>query len=265
MNVISLGAGVQSTTLLLMACKGELDFKPDFAVFSDTGWEPESVYNHLRWLVAESEKHGIPVYRTMKGNIREDILLSVEGKRARFVSIPIYVRNQDGEIGMSRRQCTKEYKIEPIHKEIRERLGYYPRQRIKEKVNLHMGISLDEVQRMKPSRVPWIIHRYPLIDQRMTRSDCLAWMRKNGYPEPPKSSCIGCPFHSDRQWLDMKRRDPEAWSDAVKIDNAIRKLPRFKGEAYLHRSGKPLDEVDLQEDQLELDLFVNECEGMCGV
>lgn len=264
MDVISLGAGVQSTTMLLMACHGEIMPKPQYAIFSDTGWEPKSVYEHLEWLKGEAARYGIEVIVTSNGNIREDILASVNDSK-RVASLPFFTKDKDGNMGMVRRQCTNEYKIQPVQKMIRQLLGYQSRQRIKEHVNLWLGISLDEVQRMKPSRETWITHLYPLIDRRMSRMDCLNWMEKQGYPLPPKSSCIGCPFHTDRMWLDIKRNDPEAWKDAVYIDKVIKNLPRFKGEAYLHRSGRPLDQVYLQEDQIEIDFFNNECEGMCGV
>jgi hypothetical protein len=265
MDVISLGAGVQSTTMLLMAAHGEIGGgKPQYAIFSDTGWEPKAVYDHLNWLIDESAKFGIEVIVTGRGNIREDILESTTNKK-RFASVPFYTLNENGEKGMVRRQCTREYKIEPVQKKIRELLGYEPKQRVKETVNMWMGISTDEIQRVKPSRKKWIKNQYPLIEKGMNRLDCLMWMERKGYPQPPKSSCIGCPFHDDRMWLDMKRNDPEAWEDAVYIDREIKKLPRFKGKAFLHRSCKPLDQVNLNEDQMEIDWFQNECEGMCGV
>ena len=38
---LSLGAGVQSTVLALMAERGDHGLsKPDVAIFADTGWEP---------------------------------------------------------------------------------------------------------------------------------------------------------------------------------------------------------------------------------
>ncbi len=64
---------------------------------------------------------------------------------------------------------------------------------------------------------------------------------------------------------DMKMKDPDSWIDAVEIDRLIRKLPRFKNNAFLHKSGKPLEEIDFNEDQLDIDHFLNEWEGMCGV
>jgi len=52
LRVLSLGAGVQSTTLALMAAHGIIGPMPDCAVFADTGWKPQAVYRHLAWLMA---------------------------------------------------------------------------------------------------------------------------------------------------------------------------------------------------------------------
>ena len=272
-HVISLGAGVQSTTMFLMACHGEIAPKPDFAVFADTGWEPRRVYKHLEWLRLKGDEFGIPIIIAQKGNIRDDLLAAVQADvesrdTVRFANFPFFVKNRDGSISMLKRQCTKEYKIEVIQKAIRQHLGYQPRQRIpKGTVIEWIGISTDEIMRVKPSWVPWIEHRWPLIEKSMNRLDCMQWLQRHGYPIPPKSSCIGCPFHDDRLWLEIKRDSPDEWAEAVHVDREIRKLKRFKGEAYLHRSGVPLDQVDLNENQLDLfdDGFINECEGMCGV
>ncbi|CAM5372352.1 hypothetical protein SRIMM317S_00202 [Streptomyces rimosus subsp. rimosus] len=61
--------------------------------------------------------------RVSAGNIREDAL----NPGHRFASMPLHVLNQDGKAGMTRRQCTGEYKIKPIKKQVRALLGYpYP-------------------------------------------------------------------------------------------------------------------------------------------
>lgn len=263
MHVISLGAGVQSTTLLLMAAHGEIQPKPDYAIFSDTGWEPKAVYEHLEWLTKEAAKYGIKVVITKKGNIKEDLIQAAKcGKRV--ATMPFFVKGKSGKMGMVHRQCTQEYKVMPVRNKIRELMGYKPRQVIREKVTLWMGISLDEFERIKPSQVKWIENRYPLIEMSMDRINCINWLKRKGYPIPPKSSCIGCPFHDNYMWRELKKNSPEEWQDAVKVDRIIRKLPKIRGEAYLHRSCQPLDEVYLQEDQLELNLFANECTGYCG-
>jgi hypothetical protein len=52
LRVLSLGAGVQSTTLALMAAHGEIGPMSDCAIFADTGWEPSAVREHLAWLMS---------------------------------------------------------------------------------------------------------------------------------------------------------------------------------------------------------------------
>ena len=68
--VLSLGAGVQSSTLLLMAEAGEIEPRPDAAIFADTGWEPAAVYQHLDWLETQTS---IPIHRVSNGrNLYDD-------------------------------------------------------------------------------------------------------------------------------------------------------------------------------------------------
>lgn len=262
-HIISLGGGVQSSTLLLMSARGVFgNNKPKLAIFADTGWEPVSVYKYLDWLDEEAKKYDIKIVRTSRGNLRKDILDKVRyGKRA--ANLPLFTL-ESGKKGMIMRQCTQDYKVLAVRKEIRKQLGYGPRQHVKDKVKLYMGISTDEYLRAKPSRVKYIEHYFPLLEFELSRQDCLDWMKEQGYPLPPKSACIGCPYHSDKVWVEMKRNDKEAWNDAVDFDREIRNFPGLKGKAYLHRSCKPLDEVQFNEHE-QLDLFANECEGMCGL
>jgi hypothetical protein len=292
--VLSLGAGVQSTTLALMAAHGEIGPMPDCAIFADTGWEPQAVYEHLEWLMSGNVLP-YPVHIVSAGNIRDDLLLA--GAGGRWASIPAFTRtvvpgsevpvvgeDEDGEIivvgsrrtatetvsiGMIRRQCTSDFKIGPIRRKVRELAGLTRRRSPDNPiVEQWIGISLDEIIRMKPSREAWQLNRWPLIERRKSRRDCLAWLRRHGYPEPPKSACIGCPFHDDNRWRAIRDDDPAAWADAVEVDRTIRTgLRGIRSEVYLHRSAVPLDRVDLSTaaDRGQLDMFGNECEGMCGV
>ena len=50
MRILSLGAGVQSSCLALMAQEGLTKHKPDYMIFADTGWEPSFVYEHVEYL-----------------------------------------------------------------------------------------------------------------------------------------------------------------------------------------------------------------------
>jgi hypothetical protein len=257
-RAISLGAGVQSTTMALMAAKGELRPMPDCAIFADTGWEPKAVYEHLTVL---EKVLPFPTYRVSAGNIRKDAIAG-GSKRAgeQFASIPWFIVNPDNSLGMGRRQCTTHYKLEPIRRKVVELQGG---KREKGATEMWIGISTDEAFRMKPSKVQYIVNRWPLIELRLSRADCHAWLKRAGW-NAPKSSCIGCPFHSDVQWRSL---DPKELADAIEVDKAIRNQPGSKGRQFMHRSCKPLSEVDLRSDTEigQADLFNNECEGMCGV
>lgn len=263
LRIISLGAGVQSTTMALMAAAGEIGPMPDCAIFADTGWEPRAVYAHLECL---EKKLPFPVYRVSAGNIREGIVAGAAGKR--WASIPAFTSDM-GKGGMIRRHCTTEYKIVPIRRKVRELAGIAGKRSPREPiVEQWIGISLDESIRMKPSGEAWQVNRWPLIEKLMSRSDCLLWLERAGHEKPAKSACIGCPYHSDRAWRDIKDNDPISWADAVEIDKKIRNGFRgMRSELYLHRSLLPLDQVDLSTDaeRGQPDLFNNECEGMCGV
>lgn len=266
-HVLSFGGGTQSTALLLMALKGEINgVIPDYIIFSDTGWEPKSIYVWVDKVNQYIKKtFGKEIIFTNGGNIREDILNAAKnGERA--ASLPYFVKKANGDHGMVMRQCTAEYKIQPVTRKIRELLGYTNRQKIKEVVHVWKGISTDEIQRVKPIQTPWQIAEHPLVEiANVDRSACIAYVEREGLGTPAKSSCIGCPFHDDVTWREMKLHDRESFDDAVEVDNQIRKMPKLKGEVYLHRSCKPLGEVDFQENQMDIDFFINECEGYCGV
>lgn len=246
--------------MLLMALSGEFETMPDAAIFADTQWESRATYAHLELLEAYAQKFDFPIYRVTNGHILEN---------KQFARMPLYVKNPQGKKAMLRRQCTREMKIVPLHRKMREIAGLKPRQRAKEKlVEIWIGISLDEAARMRDSREAWATHFYPLIERRMSRQDCLLWLDRNNFPRPPKSACLGCPFHDDKFWRDLKSNSPEEFAEVCAVDRKIRR--GGKGvvcEAFLHRSLVPLEEVDFStaEERGQGNLFVNECEGMCGV
>jgi hypothetical protein len=264
--VISLGAGVQSSVMAIMAAKGEFP-KPDCAIFADTGYEPKKVYAYLEFL---KKILPYPVHVVSKGNIKKDMLDSIDNG-TRFPTAPFFTQAEiTGKKGMLRRQCTADYKIVPIRKKIRELCGvkygkHFPKDKY---VEQWIGISTDEIQRMKPARDKYILNRHPLIEAKMSRQDCINYLKKEKIPLPEKSACIVCPYHNDAYWHFMKTERQEEFADAVEFDKNIRTGSRnVRDKLYLHRSCKPLDEVEFnkKENDKQLDMFNNECEGMCGV
>lgn len=265
LRVLSLGAGVQSTALALMAAHGEIGPMPDCAIFADTGWEPAAVYRHLEWL---KQQLPFPVHTVSAGNIKDDIMAGFSERAGRFAAIPWFTVNPDGSRGMGRRQCTAHYKLEPIRRKIRELLGH-PKSIKPGTVEMWIGISTDEASRMKPSQVKYIVNRWPLIEQLGSRRGCQQRLRDDFGVDAPKSACECCPFHDNNMWRAAKAQ-PDVWVDLVAGDAAIRNggsSKGMKGQQFMHPSRVPLDEVDLStaEDRGQLNLFDNECEGMCGV
>ena len=281
-NVLSLGAGVQSSCMALMAAKGDITPMPDFAIFADTQAEPQSVYKWLDWL---RDQLPFPVYTVTNGDLTEVSLSTKKRKKDSKTGfgkagedyvdniIPLFGVLPNGKktaaIG---RKCTADYKVKPILKFIRKECEIKRGQK-EATVTEWIGISWDEIQRMKEPRVEWTQHRFPLIERKMTRQKCKEWMADNGYPEPPRSACYYCPFHSDEEWRKLRDDEPEYFKKALAFDQSIRQHYKdnhktMKMEVYLHNSCKPLDQIDFDSDedkgQMTWD-FKAECEGMCGV
>ena len=121
--------------------------------------------------------------------------------------------------------------------------------------------------RIKPSPDKRITHRWPLIDANMSRSDCLKWMEANGYPKPPRSACVYCPYHNDQEWVRIRTESPQEFQDAVllerRMQESTKQCTRLNGVPYFHASRVPLDQVKFNGDTINH--MNNECEGMCGV
>lgn len=316
-HIISLGAGVQSSTMALMAAAGEITPMPSCAIFADTQAEPKAVYGWLDWLEGQLP---FPVYRVTQGDLTAAALTILTNKKTGkdYYSnrIPAFVKTAKATEGQVGRHCTRDFKIYPIQRKVR---GLVPASDMKvwrtkhrvalKLISLHeaekraarkehravrtchptaawkatqgdalvvqfIGISRDEIGRSKPSRVPWVRHEWPLIESDMRRHDCLSWMKARGFPEPPRSACIYCPYKSNAEWRRLREESPEEFQEAAQFERdllathtGIVTPGKIKGIPFLHRSLVPLESVDLstEAERGQGDLFENECEGMCGV
>ena len=290
-NILSLGGGLQSTTLLLISLHDVIE-KPDCAIFADTGWERESTYKNVEMLRDYSAQFDVPVV-TVKGytSVRKQALNPEYG----FIHMPFHQESTDGKYKQQvKKQCTNHFKIQPIAKYLRETYGK------KAKFSQWIGISTDEALRMKPSSIASVTNRYPLVELRWGRGHCAEWLKANGFAIPTKSSCIGCPLHSNEVWLDLngderrdaidldeKIRDTNATSTKVlspkpshpdqseafnlehydKINYDPAKLIQIKDmKAYLHNSRRPLNEFYANPADYPKPLFElenEECTSLC--
>lgn len=252
-RVLSLGAGVQSSALLLMADRG--DIAPiNFAVFSDTQQELPETYVWLEKLIKAVK---VKVIKTTKGDLLKD---------GAFI-IPAYLKTPkeaDPQIdftdpnpstkykrGKGKRICTVDYKISPVRRAVREELGYKKGQHIKGKefVTMVIGFSTDEATRMKDADPEdWTENQYPLcMEKNMSREDCKKYVFGIMGEEPPRSSCYFCPLHDDYEWLRIKENHPEYFEKACQLDEEARRTKGFNGlmksEVFLHDSLVPLREA----------------------
>lgn len=250
-SILSLGWGVQSWTIAAMSALGELE-KPDFVVHADTTWERSSTYDFAAAQTAWLKEHGIEVVTVSDSEQAQKIYTN-------RTDIPAFTSNGKTD-GQLRRQCTGRWKITPIRR-------FAQSVRNNQKVQQWMGISLDEMHRAGTSDVKYITHRYPLLEKRMTRGDCLQWLQRNDLPIPEKSSCVFCPYHNKNAWQELKR-NPDDWQKAVTVDEQIRQTrPPF--DLFVHPSRKPLAQaVHLIEEfgYSQLQLLEQECgSGYCFV
>lgn len=281
-QLISLGAGVQSSTMALMAAHGEIGPMPTAAIFADTGDEPQSVYDWLDkligWLpypveIVKAERRDGTTKRLSDEALRlrrtkQDSDAGPAGRLYSRTMIPTHMRHADGKMGrITSRICTVDHKIRPLTKAQR-RIAEVKRGQQHVSVQVWIGISTDEADRMKPIAEPWAEARWPLIDLGMSRQDCIDWMKAKGYPEPPRSACVFCPFHSDAEWHRLKTQEPHEFERAVEFERQLQ-LAKAVSEnmtalPHLHSSGIPLHRVDFDPNG-KRDDFGNECTGMCGV
>ena len=271
MTFLSLGAGVQSSTMALMAARGELKPMPDYAIFADTQAEPQGVYEWLTWLETQLP---FPVLRVTKGSLADEALRvrvsKLSGKRYIKALIPAWMLKPDGMVGLLGRKCTADYKVAMIQRTVRQ-VAVVPRGCKVPMAESWIGISTDEAHRMKPSSVPWIVNRWPLIEAGYSREACLRWMKNTNFPTPPRSACTFCPFHSDEEWIKMRHDDPASFAIAAEYEKQLQRSAAAQealvGVPYLHRTCRPLGEVEFKKrpKHQQLSLIGNECEGMCGV
>lgn len=243
-HILSLGAGLQSSTMGLMAARGEITPMPKCGLFADTQDEPDEVYEYLKYLTALLP---FPIIKVTNGRLSDTF-----GEK--FVHIPSFRRKADGSVSMGKKQCTRHFKIKPIYRYIKD--TFHPTS--KHPVIMWVGISTDEISRVKPARVKYVQNTWPLIDKRMNRDRCVSWIERNGYSMPPKSACQFCPLHSDLVW---SQASAKTMKRAIEIDQFL----RTTRNEFLHQSCKPLAEVNFSKDNGQINMFNNECSGHCGV
>ena len=243
MKILSLGWGVQSWTLAAMVALGDLE-PIDSAIHADTTWEMSRTYKFAEEWTPWLEERGVKVLTVSDRECAKKVVDKWEG-----VFIPAFTISEHGKKGQLRRQCTGRWKIQPVHRMISQLLKKRGLKKDPGVVDLWLGITTDEWFRAKKNTKPkYIEHVHPLLDMDYKRSDCIQWLRDHNLPNPGKSSCTYCPFHSKLFWQKMKREGGEDWKEAVMVDEIIRDK-RPPQPLFVHDARVPLPEaVKIPED-----------------
>lgn len=266
LRVISMGLGVDTTGLALMAARGEIGPMPDCAIFADTGGEPSRVYRHIEWL-----RDRLPFPLTV---VSRDGPALGDFQAATAAGLPLKGRPTvplflDRPYGMMAKQCSKEWKTRVVQREIARMLGLSPGQRGPSTpvVEQWIGMDRDDLMRVRSSEKKWIHNRHPLVELDMRRRDVVRWLQERQYPYRLKSSCVFCPFRDDEAWSDMREYEPDDFKMACQFDERFRSgYAGMEGEAFVHWTRVPLQEADFtRRKPKDGGLFgMSECEARCG-
>ncbi len=252
LTILNLGWGVQSFTIAVMIAMGDLP-PVDFAIHADTTHEKTATYQFAKRWTPWLKRKGLNII-----TVRADDTRPVEDNK--LTHIPAFTFSNNSKRGQLSRQCTDNWKIRPIRRYLRQLFSNKIRNIT---IEQWLGISVDEIERAKPSRVKYIINQFPLLRKRMTRGACLQKLYAYGVEIPPSSSCVFCPYHSRQAWNELSK-NPADFERACQVDDAIRNL-RPPHPLFIHPKRLPLRELDLriERDYGQLSLFSEECEGVC--
>lgn len=270
-NVVSYGGGTQSTAMILMALNGDYGLqRPDFGVYADTGCEPNFINYYVQYFIEFVKKeYDFDIFTVTKNKGLENKILqtprlSNNGEFYINSVPPFYILKPDGSVGMLKRQCTADFKTNPLKKLINSKLQRG------EKYIKWIGMSFDERSRMRISTEKKVTLSYPLVEKFIYRKHSIDYVIHKGLRKPQRSSCYFCPFHSDGYWLWLRKYHLDVFKMACEFERKIQdicKMANFYGIPFLHSSCKPLSEVKFTNEN-QLNMFphlIDECAGECGI
>jgi hypothetical protein len=242
LRVVSFGAGVQSTAILVLAARRIIDYET--FLFANVGADSEhpATLRYLREVAAPfAAEHGLTVHelhRFRRDGSRETLYGRLTRPGSRSLPIPVRMP-RTGAPG--RRACTSDFKIAPIGRWLRAHGAGRDNP-----ATVAIGFSTDEIHRCnRKAAQPWEIPEYPLIDLGLNRAACQRVIAQAGLPIPPRSACWFCPYRRPATWAETRRDTPELFWKAVELERTLnhRRDQLGRDHVYLTRFGRPLDEA----------------------
>jgi hypothetical protein len=243
------GGGVQSAAIAALIVSGRIE-KPDLAAIVDTQREQSTTWKYMDSVIAPAlSAVGVTLHRVIKSDFATVDLYG--GKEGDTLLMPVFT-DKSGDIGKLSGYCSNEWKRRVVNR--------WATSQGVDRCDTWLGISTDEMGRVKKDSGGKWQTRYPLIEQRMNRGDCVALVEKMGWPKPPRSSCWMCPNHTAEEWRDIRDNKPEDWKLAIHFDRDMRERDP---NAFLHHDCVPLELADLDDAN---GVLFNHCDsGLCFV
>jgi len=218
----SFGFGVNSVALAEV-----LHYKPE-CIFADTGNEMPETYEYIK-----TYPHPVTILNT-----------PVQG----YDTLQEFCLGQGIPPMRHFRWCTDKFKKQRINKYIKAIEG-------KNEVTQYIGIAYDERHRATITKKGRFNYRYPLVEQKIDRNQCIEIIKNAGLTVPPKSGCWFCPFQTKKKWIKLLREHPDLYDEAVVLDEVGDKihvydkgLRELRGRVNLGLEQKTLFEKDDDED-----------------
>ena len=214
-RVLCLGAGVNSTALLILRVHNKVNF--DIAIFADTGGEHPETYDYLNHTIkpfCERNKIELAFIKSEKPPLY-DFYLS-----KKIIPVRIF------------RHCTDHYKIQPLKKFCMKK---FPTQNI---VFL-LGIDAGEKKRIKNQCGNF---EYPLIELGLDREACKKLIMDEGLAVPQKSGCYFCPFTKKEGWINLLTKHRNLYLKAETLEKNNQRYPEIR------LTSLPLEKIRLNKD-----------------
>jgi len=191
-HCLLMGSGVQTTAILLKYWN-----RYDFVIFVDTKGESRETYYYIEnYLKPFCKSKNLEWVTVTRGSLEEYCLENKQIPSRNF------------------KWCTDKFKQTPVKRELKKRGAT--------KLNpiiCDVGFSLDESHRLGNKKPPkYMIHEYPLLDDKLTRRDCYEIIKKEGFPLPPKSACFFCFNAKKKEVLNLKAEHPDLFDRMIKME-----------------------------------------------
>lgn len=259
MHINSISCGQGGPSLFLIVLAGEGVFPADVVIVADTGWERDMLWSNGRRtdaatffkeiteplaneygmdaaFVRSNKRDGTP-YPDLDTFVSESVSKTGNISKASGFKLPLY-GSQGGRL---RQSCTGTWKVQAIRQELRRRGA--------KTATTALGLTSDEMQRMRYSDVKWHTSVWPLIDYASTpgrdtiemgigrtwsREQVRAELSRRNIPYIVTSECDGCPHKDYPRW---QRTSPRVLEELVEFER------QFEGEFFLSDRRVPLTQA----------------------